>query len=165
MLKKLGLLFLLPLQSACALWSQTLIIEDIPHKPDWQSRASQWSVQEFFDHRMQNRVRKAPVGNWMLVHENDEIVFVAYPRFVGLLSEQREADQLFSVNKAQLDTQFPAWRSLDGEAMQSLLQAHFKPQIVTQWKAQLLEDGIQVQGLLQDQKTFELKLSLQGQPL
>ena len=161
MRKKLVFGFLALLNTACAFWVQTITIEELPTRQDWQSQASVISVQSFFDYRMQNRMRKAPVGNWMIVHETQDDVFLAYPRFKSLLSDQREAKNVFKISKTQLESEFPAWKSLDGETLHSFLQGHFRPQTLQSWQADLESESILIQGKFTDNTAFELKIRKQ----
>ncbi len=144
--------------TACTLWQQGFQVEEVPHKQEWQSQAQSVSVSQFFNYRMQNRLRKALVGNWMILHEDAQFVYFGYPRFAGIFDDRRLVEILYRVPLTELNQVFPGWRQCDGIWVQNELQKEYPGQGVTQWQAQLKGEQIFVQGQLGSGKAFELIL-------
>lgn len=147
-------------------WRWGVDVRDIAKRSDMLNQAPEISVEDFFIRRMRNRVRKAPVGNWMLLHEDETFVYLGYPRFSGLLNDQRDVTELFKTPLKDLESRFPGWRSLDGEEMQTVLRTQFG-RIPEQWEAVLEDSYIRVTGTLSEDtpvnaspkgRTFELRL-------
>lgn len=138
----LGMLLLL---TGC--WAQNLRVEDVARSPDLRAKATEIPVAEFFDRRMFNRPRKALVGNWMILYDDAENVYLGYPRFSGVFSDRREIEELFRTSRPQLDADFPGWKEIDGEALQKTLR-QLLGQIPDQWDAWLTPDCIRVKGQL-----------------
>lgn len=91
-----------------------LNLEQLPARSDWQLQAKPLSVSEYMQLRLQNRPRKAPVGQWLIVHQDETFVYLAYPRFSGFLSDQREVQQLYRLSRFQLQQRLPAYADFDG---------------------------------------------------
>ncbi|HNV49119.1 MAG TPA: hypothetical protein PLE73_13300 [Spirochaetota bacterium] len=119
-------------------------------------RARESSVDEFFSRRMTNRPRKAAVGSWQILHENDRSVYYAYPRFTSLLGSRRAADALYRTGRSELVRRFPAYRNIAGNdvrlAVFGAIGAHrtaLRPRdeslfLGWEWSARLATDGIHV---------------------
>ncbi len=73
-------------------------------------------VDEFFERRMKNKPRKALVGNWEILFENDEHVYYGYPRFRRLFSDERVVEKIYFTPKKELENKFPLFRDLTGSA-------------------------------------------------
>lgn len=152
--------------SACTPWQHGFQVEEVPLKQEWQSQAQSVDVRQFFAYRMQNRLRKALVGNWLILHEDAQFVYFGYPRFAGLFDDRRMVEVLYRVALGELNTAFPAWKSLDGMAVQQQLMQAFPGQGISEWQAELKADRIAVSGKRGDGQPFALDLDRQtGKPL
>ena len=108
------------------------------------------SVPEFFSLRMQNRPRKAMVGNWLVLYEDQVFVYLGYPHFDNL-NDQRSVETLYRISKAELQTAFPAYRRIEGNdvrlAAQAALQKEFQTSVSLAsgaWQADLGSGQIHV---------------------
>lgn len=153
-MRHLKILFLLALSLSMGLLSgcwqvmnSKLLVDDLPRDPSALSQAVELSVKDFFYRRMNNRVRKAPVGNWLVLHEDEGYVYVGYPSFRGLIDDRREIAELFRTSKAELKAQFPGWREIDGISLQEALYKALG-QAPQNWQAELAEEAILVTGSL-----------------
>lgn len=147
------------LLSSCAFWQNRMLVDQIPKQLCWQQQATRLSVKDFFAYRMQNKLRKAEVGNWLILHQDPEYVYLGYPSFVGLFDERREIETLYQVSKIELEAEFPGWQEIDGAKIRALLLEHFKPQLPVKWHAQLEQQQILVEGQLEPNTPFKLKLN------
>src|SRR5690606_17498553 len=79
-------------------------------------QAIEESVDEFFQKRMSNPVRKAAVGHWMILYEDDTYVYYGYPKFshLWLFLSRRNVDELFKVKRSELLMQFPEYEKYQG---------------------------------------------------
>lgn len=145
--RRLFLLASLSLSGCWPLARNSYLVEDVPQRPELRQQAQEISVEDFFARRMANRVRKAPVGNWMVLYEDAEFVYIGYPRFRGLLDNKREIEGLFRTSRKALDAHFPGWKQIDGESVREALYLLFK-QAPAQWQAQLEKDCLRVTGTL-----------------
>ena len=93
--------------------SKKLSVEDIK-KGKHLDRAEEKTVQNFFQNRMTNRIRKAMVGAWYILHEDDDFVYWGKPRFSGIFSNGRIVEQLFKTSKAELSQAFPNYAKTAG---------------------------------------------------
>jgi len=154
------------LLSACSPWQQGLRVEDVPHRQTWQEQAQTVSVTQFFDYRMKNQLRKAHVGNWMILHEDAQFVYFGYPRFAGLFDERRLVEVLYRVPLAEVQVAFPGWKTLDGIAVRQQLLLVFPGQGISEWQAVLKPDRITASGKRGEGLAFSLDLDRQtGKPL
>lgn len=141
-------------------------VREIPKRQDMLSQAVEISVEDFFGRRMRNQIRKAPVGNWMILHQDETYAYLGWPRFSGLLNDQRDVSELFKTRLAELDVRFPAWREFDGEQMQALLRRQLG-KLPQRWDAVLEAEFIRVTGTLAEDvpvnetpkgRAFEIKI-------
>ncbi|MBI3396405.1 MAG: hypothetical protein HY042_11260 [Spirochaetia bacterium] len=77
----------------------------------------------FFQKRMENRVRKANVGNWEILLEDAEYVYFGYPVFARLLSDDRIVQDLFKVETKGLTNFFPGYRTVTGALIKPAIYA------------------------------------------
>jgi hypothetical protein len=94
--------------------SEGLKLEQLPARSDWQLQARPISVPEYMRLRLGNRPRKAPVGQWLIVHQDETFVYIGSPRFRGLFSDQREVLQLYRLSRFALQQHLPAYADFDG---------------------------------------------------
>jgi len=71
-------------------------------------------VNEFFDRRMKNKPRKALVGNWEILYEDEESLYYGYPRFKRIFSDERVVEKVYFLPVKDLEEQFPPFRKLTG---------------------------------------------------
>lgn len=148
-ISSMGLLMMLSLLSSCWSIRQGLPVENIS-EPQFLKQAKNLTVTEFFHLRMENRPRKALVGLWLIVYEDQSFVYLGYPHFDGL-SDQRSTAELYRIRKSDLQQVFPGYEQIDGNqvrlAAQQALQQEFGPSVSLpwgQWEANLEQGVIQV---------------------
>lgn len=152
--------------TACSPWQKGYFVEEVPHRQEWQSQAQTVSVQTFFESRMLNRLRKAQVGNWLILYEDAEYVYFGYPRFAGLFDDRRLVENLMRVSLSDLNNRFPGWKNIDGIWVREQLLAKFTGQSIAQWQAVLQADRISIQGQGETGQPLALDLDLRtGKPL
>ncbi|HEY9841384.1 MAG: hypothetical protein ACAI44_07820 [Candidatus Sericytochromatia bacterium] len=145
MRKSLLFLALLFLPGCWAFMGLGIGVDEIASRPELRAQATAIDVGDFFARRMRNRPRKALVGNWMLLYEDQSDVYLGYPRFRGIFDDRREVEEVFRTPKAELESRFPGWRKIDGETIQQALRMALgrAPQ---QWEAKLEDTCIRVTG-------------------
>ena len=89
-------------------------------------RAIEESPDVFFQCWMQKKIRKAPVGTWFILHEDNDFIYWGNPRFRRLFSDKRIVEEFFKTNKKQLDKQFPDYRTKDGNSIRLKLCEYIK---------------------------------------
>jgi hypothetical protein len=77
-------------------------------------RAHEIDVNHFFSLRMENKLRKINVGNWDILLETDEYVYIGKPRVKNLFSEKRIIDTLYKIRTPDLRTQLPKFKDVEG---------------------------------------------------
>ncbi|PIQ29121.1 hypothetical protein COW36_17985 [bacterium (Candidatus Blackallbacteria) CG17_big_fil_post_rev_8_21_14_2_50_48_46] len=143
----LGALFL----ALTSCWArQGLPVEKIS-EPALLEQAKVLPVSGFFALRMENRPRKALVGQWLILHEDAQFVYLGYPRFDGILSDSRSVSEFYKTQKSELLSEFPGYRSIGGNdvrlAAQSALQQKTQTSVALpweKWQAKLNQRVIQV---------------------
>lgn len=86
------------------------------------ANARQSSVDEFFQRRIHNQVRKANVGYWVILFQDEEWVYYGRPRFrFAIFFEQRVVDDLYRVRRRELARDFPGYRLITGLEMRPYL--------------------------------------------
>lgn len=71
-------------------------------------------VDAFFAHRMANKPRKALVGAWFILYENNDFVYWGSPYFRSLWSGQRVVDSFYKTSQPALEAAFPSYKTLEG---------------------------------------------------
>ena len=140
------------------------------------TKAQEISLAKFVNLRMQNRPRKALVGNWEILYEDATTIYIGYPRFRDLLSGVREVEHLYRIDRKQLEQSFPGFRKITGNAvrlaMQQALQAQAQEgesvSVSWNWSATLKAQVLSVKGPAQfrlrdqsHQKFYEWRFSAQ----
>ena len=69
--------------------------------------AVQTSPQVFFSRLLNRRLRKAPVGNWEILHDDGVFIYYGYPIFKELLSDNRQIKTLYKVSRHGTYKTFP----------------------------------------------------------
>lgn len=142
------LIALTMVMSLTGCWSLTGIrVGELEKQPALRDKATPIAVDDFFSRRMLNRPRKALVGNWMILFEDDSDVYLGFPRFSGLFDDRREVDELFRTPKKALNRNFPGWKEIDGEALQKSLRQALGS-LPQSWQARLEKDCLRVTGTL-----------------
>jgi len=90
-----------------------LYVDDILQGKNLE-KAQEISVNDFFNKRMQNKIRKINVGNWDVLFQNDDFVYIGKPRLKNIFSEKRIIDTLFKVYNNHLISQLPQYKSIEG---------------------------------------------------
>ena len=85
-------------------------------------KAKEVNVGFFFQHWMQKKPRKALVGCWFILYEDEEYVYWGWPQFKRLFSDKRVAVEFYKTNKAALNQAFPNYKSIYGNVIRLKLQ-------------------------------------------
>ena len=88
-------------------------------KGEYLERAKETSVDDFFEKRMQNRIKKVLGANWEILFESTEFVYFGYP-LISFFREGTFLDEFFKVKKVQIELDFPSYKNFDGIEMKKL---------------------------------------------
>ena len=117
-------------------------------------KAKEVDINFFFKHWMQNKPRKAMVGAWFVLYENEEFIYWGYPVFKRVFSDKRIVDDFYKTAKKDLQQQFPNYRKIEGndvrlrlhQAIHALQPApDYDVTVSFGFKAKLLEDAILIE--------------------
>ena len=89
-------------------------------------RAKEVDVDVFFTCWMQKKLRKAFVGTWFVLHENDDFVFWGKPVFKRMFSDKRIVDEFFKTDALKLNLEFPDFKSKPGNSVRHKLSELIK---------------------------------------
>lgn len=114
-------------------------------------QAKEIGVKEFFNKRMKNKPRKALVGSWLILADIDDFIYLGYPRFKSLFSNKRVIDELFKINKTDLQQELPTYSTLQGHSLKQAILKHLSKKIGTNasllsWHPQLNRQQIVIEG-------------------
>lgn len=73
-------------------------------------KATLATVHTFFNDWLNKRPRKAMVGSWFLLHEDETFVYWGAPVFQRLFSNERMVDDFYKTEKKELAVKFPEWK-------------------------------------------------------
>ncbi|EAY25046.1 hypothetical protein [Microscilla marina] len=136
--------------------------------------AEENTVQEFFQRRMENRLKKVLGYNWEIYFRTDEWLYYGYTK--GNKKPKQFVEQLYKVKRTPLEKDFPGFAAVTGQQVRKTigqtLQKKFPLGEYTtlvqnmDWKAKLEEDTIQVDvtwtystdGTTETCRTFEMCL-------
>jgi len=85
-------------------------------------KAEEVDVHIFFKRWMQKKPRKALVGCWFVIHEDDQYVYWGWPIFKGIFSDDRRVDSFYKTNKEALNQAFPNYKKIYGNTIRLKLQ-------------------------------------------
>jgi len=113
-MRKFQILFLLILLSCGA------SVEDI-QRGSALEKVVTVNVSEFFRLRMQNRIRKANVGNFEILFEDGNYLYFGKPVFSSIFGDKRIVPDLYRVDESALAREFPGFRRIDGVLLRDRL--------------------------------------------
>ena len=116
-------------------------------------RAKVAGVDAFINCWMQKKVRKAMVGTWFILHENEEFVFWGKPVFKRVFSDKRIVEEFFKTDIIKLNLEFPDFKSKSGndirlklcEYIQNSLSVPVRITVSIGFKAKLIGEIINVE--------------------
>lgn len=138
--------------------------------------AKEVNVSFFFKCRMQNKLRKALVGAWYIIQEDNEYVFWGYPIFQRLFSDTRMIDRkkFYKTNREALRQQFPNYKTYDGPKIKTTVQSYIAHEVrqeynpenphtyIRRWKGTLQDKTISIEAEVNVR--FEQQQQQQQQP-
>lgn len=71
----------------------------------------------FFKHWMRKRPRKAMVGTWFVLYQNEGFVYWGSPVFKRLFSDKRVVEKFYKTPRKALEEVFPDYEKKDGNAV------------------------------------------------
>lgn len=115
-------------------------------------KAKDADVYFFFKHWMEKKPRKAIVGSWFVLYENEEFIYWGMPVFKRIFSDKRIVDVFYKTSKKAIEENFPSYKKIDGNtvrirAQELILAAEKEAQNVTVaigFKSTLLENRIEI---------------------
>jgi len=82
------------------------------------NQAKEISLNDFFSKRMQNKIRKINVGNWDILYQNTDFVYIGYPYLKSIFSGKRIIDTLYKINTEVLNLGLPNYKNIEGFLIQ-----------------------------------------------
>lgn len=79
-------------------------------KGELLDKATLATVHTFFNDWLNKRPRKAMVGSWFLLHEDEAFVYWGKPIFQRFFSDERMVDVFYKTEKKELALKFPQWK-------------------------------------------------------
>lgn len=113
------IVFLLLTVLACQ--SDKLIVTKIKQGAQL-AHAQETSVNDFFQKRLNNKIRKAKIGAWHILYENDVWIYFGYPKFGGLLDDAQYIDTLYRVKKEELSLKLPSYQRFEGYLLRQTIE-------------------------------------------
>lgn len=114
--------------------------------------AEESSIQEFFQRRMENRLKKVLGYNWEIYFRTDEWLYYGYSK--GHKKPKQYVEQVYKVKRTLLEKDFPSFSAISGQqvrrAVGQILQKKFplgKYSTLVQdinWQATLVDNAIQI---------------------
>jgi hypothetical protein len=83
---------------------------------EYLDKAKETTVEDFFEKRMENRIKKVQGANWEILFESNEFIFFGFP-FIAIFREGTFLEEFFKVNRLTLETEFPNYKKFDGIEM------------------------------------------------
>jgi hypothetical protein len=79
-------------------------------KGELLDKATLATVHAFFNDWINKRPRKARVGCWFVLYENESFVYWGMPVFKGISSNNKTVEVFYKTSKTELDKQFPLYK-------------------------------------------------------
>ena len=99
--------------------NKKILVEDITKH---LASAEEATVEEFFTKWMTKPPRKAQIGTWFILHQDETFVYWGKPIMGGFLQmSTRFVEQLYKTKKADLGSQFPSYDSVWGNTVRLAL--------------------------------------------
>ena len=129
----------------------------------------QSDVNEFFQRRMKNKLRKALVGSWIILHEDESNIYYGYPRFKGIFSSDRVVEKIYFLKKKELAEKLSIYKNFTGVELRAKILASidsYRKQkkessafllFSNNWTVVLNEDSIQVQAIVSEENSNTTK--------
>ena len=99
---------------------------------EYLDKAKETTVEDFFEKRMKNRIKKVQGANWEILFESENFIYFGYP-VIQIFREGTFLEEFFKVDRFKLETDFPSYKKFDGIDMKSrcfeLLREKIKTQI------------------------------------
>jgi hypothetical protein len=83
---------------------------------EYLDKAKETTVEDFFEKRMENRIKKVQGANWEILFESNEFIFFGFP-VIAIFREGTFLEEFFKVNRLTLETEFPNYKKFDGIEM------------------------------------------------
>lgn len=77
-------------------------------------KAREITYNEFFQKRMENKLRKINVGNWDILYTDSNFVYIGKPKLKRLFSNVRILDTLYKTDIETLKTNIPQYKEIQG---------------------------------------------------
>ena len=123
---KVILTFILFLLFQCSMKSADV------RRGEYLDKAKETTVEDFFEKRMKNRIKKVQGANWEILFESENFIYFGYP-VIQIFREGTFLEEFFKVDRFKLEADFPSYKKFDGIDMKSrcfeLLREQNKTQI------------------------------------
>ena len=83
---------------------------------EYLDKAKETTVEDFFEKRMKNRIKKVQGANWEILFESNEFIYFGFP-VIAIFREGTFLEEFFKVNRENLETEFPSYKKFDGIEM------------------------------------------------
>jgi hypothetical protein len=136
--------------------------------------AEESSVQEFFQRRMENRLKKVLGYNWEIYFRTDEWLYYGYSK--GHKKPKQYVEQVYKVKRTLLEKDFPGFSAITGQQVRRAVGQTIEKKFPLgeystlvqdiNWKATLVDNAIQINvvwnystdGSANTRRTFDMHL-------
>jgi len=91
---------------------------DDVRRGEYLDNAKEITVEDFFEKRMKNRIKKVQGANWEILFESGDFIYFGYP-LIKLFREGTFLEEFFKVDRFKLEADFPSYKKFDGINMKS----------------------------------------------
>jgi hypothetical protein len=85
---------------------------------EYLDKAQETSVEDFFEKRMKNRIKKVQGANWEILFESNDFIYFGYP-LIAIFREGTFLEEFFRVDRSKLESEFPPYKKFDGIDMKT----------------------------------------------
>ncbi len=86
---------------------------------EYLEKAKETTVEDFFEKRMQNKIKKVQGANWEILFESNAYTYYGYP-VIALFREGTFLEEFYKVDRATLESKFPSYKKFDGIEMKKI---------------------------------------------
>lgn len=83
---------------------------------EYLDKAQETTVEDFFQKRMKNRIKKVQGANWEILFESEDYIYFGYP-LIKIFREGTFLEEFFKVDRLKLESDFPTYKKFDGIEM------------------------------------------------
>ncbi|CAA6824368.1 MAG: Unknown protein [uncultured Aureispira sp.] len=117
------------------------------------NKAKASTLENFFESWMDRNAKKAMLGSWIVLYQNEESLYWGWTTFENMVSANPTVKEFFKTPMRDIQTKFPNYEAVHGNSIREKLEAVIKksiPQKVTVtvllgFKVQLIDETLVIQ--------------------